>query len=49
MLTKPSDKVSFADDKLEKAFDSLDAGDWLKKAVDKAIENLKENAFCGRE
>ena len=47
MFTKPSDKVSFADNKLEEAFNSLDEEDWLKKAVKRVIENLKENAFCG--
>jgi len=47
MLRKPADGVVFADDKLEKAYNSLEDDDWLKKAVKKAIDNLKENIFCG--
>ena len=47
MFIKPSDKVTFVDDKLEEAFNSLNEEDWLKKAINKAIEKLKENAFCG--
>jgi len=46
-LVKPSDKVIFVDDKLEKAFNSLEETDWLKKSILKAINDLKENAFCG--
>jgi|SRR3989338_8324142 len=46
-LTKPADKVVFIDDKLEEAFNSLSDEDWLKRAIKKAIEKLKENAFCG--
>jgi len=46
-FVKPADKVVFADDKLEEAFNYLSEEDWLKKAVLKAIENLKTNAFCG--
>ena len=42
MFTKPSDKVTFADDKLEEAFNSLNEGDWLKKAINRTIEKLKE-------
>ncbi|MFH1290319.1 MAG: hypothetical protein ABIH92_02825, partial [Nanoarchaeota archaeon] len=34
-------------DKMEKAFNSLDEGDWLKKAIRKAINELKSNIFCG--
>ena len=47
MFIKPSDKVVFADDKLEEAFNYLNEEDWLKKAIRNAINNLKENAFCG--
>ncbi len=44
---KPADKVVFADDTLESAFNSLEEDDWLKRAIQKAIDDLKENAFCG--
>ena len=44
---KPADGVIFADDKLEEAFNSLNEDDWLKRAIRKAIDDLKENAFCG--
>ena len=47
MLRKPADGVVFADDKIERAYNSLDDNDWLKKAVKKAIDNLKENIFSG--
>lgn len=44
---KPADKVIFADDKIEDDFNSLEEDNWLKKAIRRAISNLKENAFCG--
>jgi len=47
MLRKLADGVVFADDKIEKAYNSLDDNDWLKKAVKKAINSLKENIFSG--
>jgi Txe/YoeB family toxin of Txe-Axe toxin-antitoxin module len=40
-------RVVFISDKLEKAFNSLDSDDFLKKAILKAIQDLKVNAFCG--
>lgn len=46
-LRKTADGVVFADDKIEKAYNSLDDGDWLKKAIKKAMDNLKENVFFG--
>ena len=45
MLKKPTDGVVFADDKLEESYNSLKDDDWLKRAVKKAIDNLKENVF----
>jgi len=42
-----ADGVVFADENLEKAFNSLPDNDPIKKAIRRAIENLKENAFCG--
>ena len=44
---KPANNVIFADDKLEETFNSLPKEDWLKKAIKRAIETLKENVFCG--
>ncbi len=46
-LRKPADGVVFADDKIERAYNFLDDNDWLKKAIKKAIDNLKENIFSG--
>ncbi len=46
-LIKPANSIVFADDKLEETFNSLKDDDWLKKAIQKTINNLKENAFCG--
>lgn len=45
---KPANNVVFADEEIEKAFNSLKEQDWLKKAILKAINDLKENAFCGQ-
>jgi len=47
VLRKPSDKVVFADDDTEKAFNKLSENSPLKKSLRRAISNLKENAFCG--
>ena len=44
---KPADFVIFIDDKLEQEYLSLAEDDWLKKALNRAIERFKENAFCG--
>ncbi len=44
---KPADGVTFADDELEKAFNSLTDNSPLKKSINKAIVDLKENIFCG--
>lgn len=44
---KPAKGVIFAEDRLEETFNSLPEDDWLKKAIKRAIESLKENVFCG--
>lgn len=46
-LYKPADKVIFANDRIEKDFNSINEDDWLKKALRRAIADFKENAFCG--
>lgn len=38
--------VVFANDKIEKEFDSLDKNDELKKHINRAIDEIKNNAFC---
>lgn len=43
-----SDKVVFIDESLEDAFNSLAEKDPTKKAIIKAITNIKENCYCGR-
>lgn len=40
-------RVVFADDKIEKEFNNLNDNDETKKWIRKAIEELKQNAFCG--
>ncbi len=42
------DRVVFIDDELEKAFKSLEDNDPVKKGLKKAIREISENAFCGR-
>jgi len=45
-MIKPS-KVVFISDELEKDFNSLKEDDPIKKAMIRAIQDLKENAFFG--
>ena len=45
-MIKPS-KVVFIDDNLETSFNSLKNDDPIKKAIIRAIKDLKENAFFG--
>jgi len=40
-------RVVFISDELEKAFSSLKEDDPIKKAMRRAIQDLKENAFTG--
>ncbi len=47
-FSKPANSVIFADDKREMEFNSLIEGNWLKKAIQKAINDFKENAFYGK-
>ena len=44
---KPADEVIFADERLEEEFLSLSEDNWLKKSLRRAIENFKNNVFCG--
>jgi len=43
-----SDKVIFVEDSLENVFNNLDERDPVKKALIKAIRDIKENCYCGR-
>jgi len=46
-LIKPADGVIFVDDKIEIMFNSLQEDNWLKRAIRRAIDDFKYNAFCG--
>jgi hypothetical protein len=41
-------KMRFIDESLEKAFNILDEKDPAKKAIVKAIRDIRENCYCGR-
>lgn len=41
-------KIKFIWENLEKAFNELSDKDPIKKALIKAIRDIKQNAFCGR-
>jgi Txe/YoeB family toxin of Txe-Axe toxin-antitoxin module len=45
-MIKPS-KVKFVSEELENNFESLPKEDMIKKSIKRAIEDLKQNAFCG--
>lgn len=47
MFVKPAGKVVFVTDELEKSFLLLAENSPLKKSIQKAISDFKENAFCG--
>jgi len=42
------EKVVFADESLENSFNELSEKDSLKKALIRAIKNIQENVFVGR-
>ena len=44
---KPN-RVVFIDDDLEKSFNSLSENDPIKRGIKRAIDFIKEDAFCGR-
>ncbi len=46
-LSRPADFVRFAYDKIEEDYEKLYADGWLKKSINKAILDIKVNAFCG--
>lgn len=48
VFIKPAGSVIFIDEKIEMGFNFLPDDDWLKKALKRAIENFKQNAFCGQ-
>ena len=45
-MIKPS-SVKFISQELEETFESLQEKDFIKKSIRRAIEDLKQNAFCG--
>jgi len=46
-IIRPS-KVSFADEKIKRAWESLDEEDELYNQLENAKKNIEKNAFCGR-
>lgn len=40
-------EVAFADNNLQKEFESLNENEELKEYVKRAVKDLQENAFCG--
>ncbi len=49
MLIKPAKEVKFVEQNLEDDFVSLPEKHPIKKGIQRAIENLKENAFRGNK
>src|SRR3989344_9519010 len=49
MLTKPAREVKFIQQHLEEYFVSLSENHPIKKGIQKAIDKLKENVFCGEK
>jgi Txe/YoeB family toxin of Txe-Axe toxin-antitoxin module len=45
-ILKPSEVV-FCDDKIEKEFNNLKENEEIKRFIQRAIEDIKQNAFCG--
>lgn len=45
-ILRPS-KVIFANDKIEKEFNSLEENEEIKKWIKRAIVDMQENAYCG--
>ena len=43
-----TDKIKFVEESLEESFNSLSEKDPLKKAIIRAIENIREDCYCGR-
>jgi len=41
-------KIKFIDSSLEKAFNGIKENDPIKKALIRAIKDIKENCYCGR-
>jgi len=48
-MIKPADNVVFANSDLENAFNSLAENSPLKKSIQKTVDNLKRNIFCGQQ
>ena len=42
------EKIVFLDDELQKSFEELREDDPIKKGIKKAIQEISQNAFCGR-
>lgn len=42
------ERVVFLDDELQKLFEELREDDPVKKGLKKAIQDISQNAFCGR-
>lgn len=42
------DKIKFVNLDLKKSFELLDKEDPIKKAIIRAIQNINENCYCGR-
>ena len=47
MAIRKLSKVTFADERIEKIFFELNETDEIKKFIYRAIEDIKQNAFCG--
>ena len=45
-ILRPS-KVIFVEDSIEKGFNRLDENDEIKKYIRRAMNDIKQNAFCG--
>jgi len=47
MRTLRNAQVVFANDKIEKEFNKLSENNEIKKHIRRAIDDIKQNAFCG--
>ena len=49
MFRKPANGVVFANNELERAFNSLSLNSPLRNSMTQAIQKIKDNAFCGEQ